>query len=184
MLSQNTMVLYILASAALWFRYLLQLDQKFVIGKAITFREGSDISIFATGHMLWKSLEAAVMLADKGIKAEIINIHTIKPLDSEAVLRSVRKTGCAVSAEEHQFFGGLGDAIAQMLSRNFPVPQEYVGINDSFGESGTPEQLMKKYGLEAENIVKAAETRTSSERKRNSPLPDPVVAFPTCEYFL
>lgn len=132
-------------------------DQKFIIGKAITFREGSDISIFATGHMVWKALEASVMLAEKGIQAEIVNIHTIKPLDEEAVLRSVRKTGCAVSAEEHQVFGGLGDAIAQTIIRNHPIPLEYVGINDSFGESGTPEQLMKKYGLEAVNIVKAAE---------------------------
>jgi transketolase len=132
-------------------------DQKFVIGKAIMLNEGNDISIFSTGHMVWKSLEAAMILREKGIQAEVINIHTIKPLDVEAVIRSVRKTGCAVSAEEHQVFGGLGDSIAQALIRNQPVPLEYVGIHDVFGESGTPEQLMKKYGLEAENIVLAAE---------------------------
>jgi len=132
-------------------------DQKFVIGKAVMLNEGNDISIFATGHMVWKSLEAAMILREKGIQAEVINIHTIKPLDVEAVIRSVRKTGCALSAEEHQVFGGLGDSLAQALIRNHPVPLEYVGINDVFGESGTPEQLMKKYGLEAENIVFAAE---------------------------
>ncbi len=132
-------------------------DQRFVIGKALMLNEGNDISIFATGHMVWKSLEAAMILRERGIQAEVINIHTIKPLDIEAVIRSVRKTGCAVSAEEHQVFGGLGDSIAQALIRNHPVPLEYVGINDVFGESGTPEQLMKKYGLEAENIVLAAE---------------------------
>ena len=132
-------------------------DQNFEIGKAVLLNEGSDVSIFATGHLVWKALEACEILESKGIRAEIINIHTIKPLDKAAVLASVRKTGCAVSAEEHQMNGGLGDAIAQVLSSEFPSPLEYVAINDSFGESGTPEQLMKKYGLEAENIVLAAE---------------------------
>lgn len=132
-------------------------DQIFEIGKAVLLNEGSDVSIFATGHLVWKALEACEILESKGIHAEIINIHTIKPLDQDAVLRSVRKTGCAVSAEEHQINGGLGDAIANVLTRNFPAPLEYVAVNDSFGESGTPEQLMKKYGLEAENIVLAAE---------------------------
>lgn len=132
-------------------------DQTFEIGKAVLLNEGSDVSIFATGHLVWKALEACEILESKGIRAEIINIHTIKPLDKAAVLASVRKTGCAVSAEEHQMNGGLGDAIAQVLSSEFPSPLEYVAVNDSFGESGTPEQLMKKYGLEAENIVLAAE---------------------------
>lgn len=132
-------------------------DQNFEIGKAVLLNEGSDVSIFATGHLVWKALEACEILESKGIRAEIINIHTIKPLDKAAVLASVRKTGCAVSAEEHQMNGGLGDAIAQVLASEFPSPLEYVAVNDSFGESGTPEQLMKKYGLETENIVLAAE---------------------------
>ncbi|MBL7949770.1 MAG: transketolase family protein [Bacteroidia bacterium] len=132
-------------------------DQVFKIGEAVTLAEGTDVSIFATGHLVWKALEACEMLEEKGISAEIINIHTIKPLDVQAVLRSARKTGCAVTAEEHQVNGGLGDAIARVLVSQHPVPQEYVAVNDSFGESGTPEQLMKKYGLEAENIAAAAE---------------------------
>jgi transketolase len=130
-------------------------DQKFEIGKAIALQEGTDVSIFATGHLVWKAIEALEMLAQKGISAELINIHTIKPLDVDAILKSVRKTGCVVSAEEHQMNGGLGDSIAQVLSRHMPAPQEYVAVNDSFGESGTPEALMKKYGLEAVNIVDA-----------------------------
>ena len=128
-------------------------DQKFEIGKAWKIQEGSDVSIFATGHLVWKSIEAMMILKEKGISAEVINIHTIKPLDETAILDSVRKTRCVVSAEEHQMNGGLGDSIAQLLSRNFPAPQEFVAVNDSFGESGTPDQLMKKYGLEKENIV-------------------------------
>jgi transketolase len=139
-------------------------DQKFEIGKAVLFNEGADVSIFATGHLVWKALESCMMLAEKGIHAEIINIHTIKPLDAEAVLRSVRKTGCVVTAEEHQVNGGLGDAIAHLLARNYPAPMEFVAVNDSFGESGTPEQLMKKYGLEAENITEAA-LRVLSHKK-------------------
>lgn len=131
-------------------------DQKFEIGKAILLNEGTDISIFATGHLVWKAIEAGHLLAEKGISAEIINIHTIKPLDNEAVLKSVAKTGCAVSAEEHQMNGGLGDSISQLLARENPCPMEYVAVNDSFGESGTPDELMKKYGLEAANIVEAA----------------------------
>ena len=132
-------------------------DQKFVIGKSINLNEGTDVSIFATGHLVWKALEACEILEEKGIHAEIINIHTIKPLDVDAVINSVRKTGCAVTAEEHQIHGGLGDAIAHVLSQNCPSPIEYVGVMDTFGESGTPESLMKKYGLEADNIVSAAE---------------------------
>ncbi|MCX6292128.1 MAG: transketolase family protein [Bacteroidetes bacterium] len=132
-------------------------DQKFEIGKAILLNEGNDITIFATGHLVWKSLEACEILEEKGIHAEVINIHTIKPLDTEAVLRSVKKTGCVVTAEEHQVHGGLGDAIAQVLARHHPVPMEFVAVNDSFGESGTPEQLMIKFGLDSVNIVAAAE---------------------------
>lgn len=132
-------------------------DQKFEIGKAVVFNEGADVTIFATGHLVWKAIEAGEILAEKGIDAEIINIHTIKPLDIEAVLKSARKTQCVVTAEEHQIAGGLGDAIAHVLTQHYPIPQEFIGIKDSFGESGTPEQLMKKYGLEAENIVLAVE---------------------------
>lgn len=131
-------------------------DQKFEIGKALMLNEGSDVSIFATGHLVWKAIEAGEKLAEKGINAEIINIHTIKPLDEEAILKSVAKTRCVVSAEEHQMHGGLGDSIAQLLARKNPAPQEFVAVNDSFGESGTPDELMKKYGLDTENIVEAA----------------------------
>jgi len=130
-------------------------DQKFEIGKAWMVNEGTDVSIFATGHMVWKAIEAGELLAEAGINVEIINIHTIKPLDEEAVLKSVAKTGCVVTAEEHNRIGGLGDSIAQLLVRNKPVPQEYVAVNDSFGESGTPDQLMKKHGLDTEDIIKA-----------------------------
>lgn len=130
-------------------------DQKFEIGKAIVLQEGKDVSIFATGHLVWKAIEAIEILEQKGISAELINIHTIKPLDNAAILKSVAKTKCVVSAEEHQMNGGLGDSIAQLLSRNTPAPQEFVAVNDSFGESGTPEELMQKYGLEAVNIVEA-----------------------------
>ena len=131
-------------------------DQKFEIGKAVVLQEGKDVSIFATGHLVWKAIEAIEILEQKGISAELINIHTIKPLDNEAVLKSVAKTKCAVSAEEHQMNGGLGDSIAQLLSRNTPAPQEFVAVNDSFGESGTPDELMTKYGLDTVNIVDAA----------------------------
>ncbi len=132
-------------------------DQKFEIGKAVLLNEGSDVTILATGHMVWKAIEAGEKLAEKGINAEIINIHTIKPLDEEAILRSVKKTRCVVTAEEHQMHGGLGDSVAQLLARHWPTPQEYVAVNDSFGESGTPDQLMVKYGLDTVNIVEAAE---------------------------
>ncbi len=140
-------------------------DQKFEIGKALLLNEGTDVSIFATGHLVWKALEACEILSEKGINAEIINIHTIKPLDKEAVLKSVRKTGCAVTAEEHQINGGLGDAIAHVLSNSFPSPLEFVGVMDVFGESGIPELLMKKYGLEADNIVAAAEKAISRKKQ-------------------
>ncbi|SEL27737.1 transketolase family protein [Parapedobacter koreensis] len=132
-------------------------DQKFEIGKAWMVNEGSDVSIFATGHLVWEAIQAGEQLAELGIDAEIINIHTIKPLDEEAVLKSVAKTGCVVTAEEHNRLGGLGDSIAQVLVKNRPAPQEYVAVDDSFGESGTPAQLMEKYGLNAANIVAAAQ---------------------------
>ena len=140
-------------------------DQKFEIGKALFLNEGTDVSIFATGHLVWKAFEACEILSEKGINAEIINIHTIKPLDKDAVLKSIRKTGCAVTAEEHQINGGLGDAIAHVLSNSFPSPLEFVGVMDVFGESGVPELLMKKYGLEAENIVAAAEKAISRKKQ-------------------
>jgi transketolase len=132
-------------------------DRPFVIGKADKMIEGTQVSIFATGHMVWLAIEAEAMLAEKGISAEVINIHTIKPLDVEAILASVQKTGCAVTCEEHQINGGLGDSVAQVLGRFNPSPLEMVAVNDSFGESGTPTQLLKKYGLSSENIVAAAE---------------------------
>lgn len=135
----------------------------FEIGKAILLKEGKDVSIFATGHMVWQALEAAYELEKIGIDAEIINIHTIKPLDKNAVLTSVGKTKCAVVAEEHLFNGGLGDSIAQLAALNQPIPIEYVAVDDSFGESGTPAQLMEKYGLTTENIVKFA--KKSIQRK-------------------
>lgn len=130
--------------------------QKFEIGKAWMVSEGSDVSIIATGHLVWEAILAAEKLEEEGISAEVINIHTIKPLDEESILKSVAKTRCVVSAEEHNRIGGLGDSIAQLLIRNDLVPQEYVAVNDSFGESGKPDELMKKYGLDAESIIKAA----------------------------
>jgi transketolase len=131
-------------------------DKNFEIGKALMLNEGTDVSIFATGHLVWKAIEAGHILAEKGINAEIINIHTIKPLDATAILESVAKTGCAVTAEEHQMNGGLGDSICQLLALNNPTPLEMVAVNDSFGESGTPDQLMEKYGLTADAIVEKA----------------------------
>ncbi len=132
-------------------------DQVFEIGKAVTFYEGTDVSIFATGHLVWKAIEAAEALKEKGISAEVIDFHTIKPLDAAAVIRSVKKTRCVVTAEEHQMNGGLGDSIAQLLAREYPCALEMVAVKDSFGESGTPDDLMKKYGLDTPDIIKAAE---------------------------
>jgi len=132
-------------------------DMPFEIGKALMLNEGKDVTIFATGHMVWKAIEAGHALAEKGIDAEVVNIHTIKPLDRDAILASAKKTGCVVSAEEHQMNGGLGDSIAQLLGRELPTPMEYVAVNDSFGESGTPDQLLEKYGLTTAAIVAAAE---------------------------
>lgn len=130
-------------------------DEPFIIGKAIKMIEGKDVTIFATGHLLWKSIEAARVLEQLGIHAEVINIHTIKPLDEEAIIKSVTKTGCAVTAEEHMMNGGLGDSIAQVLARRLPTPLEMVAVNDKFGESGKPEELLKKFGLDTPNIVEA-----------------------------
>ena len=132
-------------------------DQKFEIGKALMINEGSDVTIVATGHLVWEAIQAGYALAEKGINAEIINIHTIKPLDEEAIIKSVQKTGCIVTAEEHQIAGGLGESISSVLTRHHLVPQEFVAVNDTFGESGTPDQLMKKYGLKSTNIVSAVE---------------------------
>jgi transketolase len=132
-------------------------DQPFEIGKAIQLTEGNDVTIIATGHLVWEALQAAEQLEEKGISAEVINIHTIKPLDEEAILKSVAKTGCVVTAEEHNKYGGLGESVARCLATNTPAPQEFVAVNDSFGESATPAELMKKYGLNDEAIVKAVE---------------------------
>jgi transketolase len=140
-------------------------DQKFEVGKAQILHEGTDITLFACGHMVWLSVEAGKILEEKGYSVEIINIHTIKPLDEEAVLRSITKTGCAVTAEEHNVLGGLGDSIAQVAARHMPIPIEYVGTNDTFGESGKPLDLLKKYGLDTEHIVAAAEKALARKKK-------------------
>ena len=130
-------------------------DQEFKIGEAVMLNEGTDVTIVATGHLVWEAIEAGHILAEMGINAEIINIHTIKPLDASAILKSVEKTGCIVTAEEHQMNGGLGDSIAQLLARKRPKPLEMVAVNDSFGESGKPSDLMEKYGLTRSDIVKS-----------------------------
>ena len=132
-------------------------QNSFQIGKGIKMIEGSDVSIVATGHLVWESLKAAEILSDKGISVEVINIHTIKPLDDEIILNSVSKTKAIVTAEEHNIYGGLGESVSRILSTNLPTPQEFIGTNDTFGESGTPIQLMNKYGLNAENIISKAE---------------------------
>ena len=131
-------------------------NQKFEIGKAIHLTEGTDVTIVATGHMVWEALEASKKLDAQEISAEVINIHTIKPLDKSAILESVAKTGCVVSAEEHNYYGGLGESIARVLALNAPAPQEFVATDDTFGESGTPAQLMKKYGLDSDAILNKA----------------------------
>jgi len=130
-------------------------DGTFEIGKAVQLTEGKDVTIVATGHLVWEALQAAEQLEEAGISAEVINIHTIKPLDDEAILKSVKKTGCIVTAEEHNFLGGLGESVARVLAENHPTPQEFVATKDTFGESGTPDQLMDKYGLNAEAIIKS-----------------------------
>jgi transketolase len=136
-------------------------DQKFEIGKALMLNEGTDVTILATGHLVWEALIAAEELEAKGIKAEVINIHTIKPLDLPAILKSVEKTGCVVTAEEHNVMGGFGESVARELMQTNPVPQEFVGVNDQFGMSGTPAQLMDKYELNAKAIAAAAENAIS-----------------------
>ena len=130
-------------------------DQEFIIGEAVMLNEGTDVTIVATGHLVWEAIEAGHILAEMGINAEVINIHTIKPLDASAILKSVEKTGCIVTAEEHQMNGGLGDSIAQLLALKRPTPIEMVAVNDSFGESGKPSDLMEKYGLTRNDIVKS-----------------------------
>lgn len=141
-------------------------QEDFQIGRAQYYSEGTDVSIFACGHLVWNAIQAGIILQDKGVNAEVINIHTIKPLDEDAVIRSICKTKCAVTAEEHNIIGGLGDSIAQCAAKYFPVPIEYVGTKDTFGESGTPSQLLKKYGLDIPDIVQAAEKVLT--RKNNS----------------
>jgi transketolase len=131
-------------------------DALFVIGKADIIKEGHDVTIIACGHLVWKSIEAIKVLEERGISVELINMHTIKPLDEAAILRSVAKTKCVVTAEEHMINGGLGEAVSQVLARKMPVPQEFVGVNDTFGESGTPMELMTKYGIDTEDIINAA----------------------------
>lgn len=131
-------------------------DQHFVIGKAVMMNEGKDVTIIATGHMLWPAMEAAYILEQQGVSAEVINIHTIKPLDNDAILKSVAKTRCVVTAEEHNMNGGLGDSVSQLLCRRFPAPVEYVAVDDVFGQTGKPFELMKLYGLDKEHIVEAA----------------------------
>ncbi|WP_210489288.1 transketolase family protein [Rufibacter aurantiacus] len=139
-------------------------DQKFEIGKALMLNEGKDVTILATGHLVWKAILAGKLLAEQGIDAEIINIHTIKPLDTEAILASVRKTGCVVTAEEHNYNGGLGESVARVLAQQLPSPQEFVAVMDTFGESGTPEQLMEKYGLNEQSIVSAVQRAISRKK--------------------
>ena len=128
-------------------------NQTFEIGKAVHMIEGNDVTIVATGHLVWEAIEASKILLEKGFSAEVINIHTIKPLDTNAILKSVAKTRCVVSAEEHNYLGGLGESISRVLVENDPVPQEFVATNDTFGESGTPKQLMEKYGIDSQSII-------------------------------
>lgn len=140
-----------------WPNFTKEDGSDFIIGKAQRLGEGTDISLFACGHLVWKAIEAGKVLEEKGYSVELINIHTIKPLDVQAILQSIQKTKCAVTCEEHNIIGGLGDNIAQVAARHFPIPIEYIGTNDTFGESGKPEELLIKYGLDTPNIVKAAE---------------------------
>ena len=139
-------------------------DEKFVVGKGIQLTEGTDVTIVATGHLVWESLQAAERLEEEGISAEVINIHTIKPLDEDIILKSVAKTGCIVTAEEHNKLGGLGESVSRTLALNNPTPQEFIATNDTFGESGTPEQLMKKYGLDADAVVLAVKKVISRKK--------------------
>ena len=138
-------------------------NQEFEIGKAVHLNEGSDVTIVATGHLVWKAIEAGHELAKEGVSVDLINIHTIKPLDAKSILKSVQKTGAIVTCEEHNIHGGLGESVAQVLVRNAPTPQEFVAVNDTFGESAKPDQLMEKYGLGVSNIIAAA--KKAIERK-------------------
>lgn len=140
-------------------------DQTFEIGKAIQLQKGTDVTIIATGHLVWEALEAAKALNEKGISADVLNIHTIKPLDDKAILKSINKTGCVVTAEEHNYLGGLGESVARVLVKNNPAPQEFIATNDTFGESGKPQQLMEKYGLNYKSIVESS--IKVMERKNN-----------------
>jgi transketolase len=140
-----------------WPNFTKEDGSDFVIGKAQQLSEGTDVSIFACGHMVWKAIEAGRILEERGVSVELINIHTIKPLDTEAIIKSISKTRCAVTVEEHNVLGGLGDSIAQVAARNLPIPIEYVGTNDTFGESGKPVELLEKYGLSTQHILGAAE---------------------------
>ena len=140
-------------------------DQTFEIGKAIQLQEGTDVTIIATGHLVWEALEAAKALNEKGISADVLNIHTIKPLDDKAILKSINKTGCVVTAEEHNYLGGLWESVARVLVKNNPAPQEFIATNDTFGESGKPQQLMEKYGLNYKSIVESS--IKVMERKNN-----------------
>jgi transketolase len=140
-----------------WPNFTAEDGSDFVIGKAQKLSDGTDVSIFACGHMVWKAIEAGRLLEEKGISVEVINIHTIKPLDTAAIIASISKTKCAVTVEEHNIIGGLGDSIAQVAAKNCPIPIEYVGTNDTFGESGKPTELLTKYGLDTPFIVAAAE---------------------------
>jgi transketolase len=142
-------------------------EEDFVIGKAQILNEGKDVTIFACGHLVWIAVEAARVLEEKGISVELINIHTIKPLDTEAILKSIQKTGCAVTAEEHNVLGGLGDSIAQVAAKNHPIPIEYIGTKDTFGESGKPTDLLVKYGLDSNHIIEAVEMVIA--RKKQAP---------------
>jgi transketolase len=132
-------------------------ESDFIIGKAQKISDGKDVSIFACGHLVWKAIEAGKILEEKGVSVEVINIHTIKPLDVTAIMESITKTNCAVTCEEHNIIGGLGDSIAQVAAKNLPIPIEFIGTNDTFGESGKPTELLTKYGLDTPNIVSAAE---------------------------
>ena len=135
-----------------------------MIGKAVQWSEGGDVTILATGHLMWRAIQAAEQLEKEGVGVDLLNIHTIKPLDDEAILASVRKTGCVVTCEEHMMNGGLGDSVAQLIARNFPAPQEYVAVDDKFGESGTPSELLVKFHLDVPDVVAAA--RRAMARKR------------------
>jgi len=140
-------------------------NSKFEVGKAQIFSEGTDVSIFCCGHLVWNSIQAGIALQEKGISAEVINIHTVKPIDRDAVINSLKKTRCSVTAEEHNVIGGLGDAIGQIAAKFIPTPIEYIGTQDTFGESGTPKELLKKYGLDVPDIIAAAEKVLN--RKKN-----------------